>query len=602
MTQFGLCIRHGWTPVLMALVAVAWASLGLVVHAPPPRSLPGPLELPGLGAPEFILKYSLLSEPLGPILLSYRQAYGDIFTVKTGPIRQVWVADEKMVDEIYSLAPCSGRSQLPAAETPFGEKFLFLMRDPQRAQSIREQQRKWLSRNAGTAEVRAAVGTMEPELFACFDAAMAAGSGGGAAWPAAEVGTAILGALLGVFVGEEINECLSVSERAELLSSLAGYRKRANAPPNPFATKLDYAQRVRALLLRSLQRSGRSEEESEELLPLLVSACVGGGEIFPLLLQWTIRRLALEPALQVRSLRTRRCDRHACIHARATASRSSPAPQAEIRTELSSTSKPYGSTIPRIIAAVMRQCPYSLAIGPPRKALTDFEFRGMHVPEGSLVFAMHPGVGRTGPLPTVTLPIHCRYTAVTLRYTALPLYCCYTAVTCTRASVTQARSLPSTSPRATSKERSAPSGCEPPPSPSDRRRRARRRAAPSASGLTRLGTRASDLLRCAPLLAPSVWAHARPSPPPLGRAGSASARARARRRRRRSPSSAPPSPPFSAGTRSPWRERRGRRSCSRTSRTGRCSCRRWRCRSTSRPSEAPPPASAAGLAAVGGHI
>ena len=29
-------------------------------------------------------------------------------------------------------------------------------------------------------------------------------------------------------------------------------------------------------------------EECEELLPLLVSACVGGGEIFPLLIEWTV--------------------------------------------------------------------------------------------------------------------------------------------------------------------------------------------------------------------------------------------------------------------------------------------------------------------------
>ena len=50
---------------------------------------------------------------------------------------------------------------------------------------------------------------------------------------------------------------------------------------------------------------------------------------------------------------------------------------------------------------MVRQCPYSLAIGPPRKALTDFSFRGLKVPEGSLVFAMHPGVGRVGKLPSL---------------------------------------------------------------------------------------------------------------------------------------------------------------------------------------------------------
>ena len=336
------------------------------------RAIPGPLELPGLGAPDFLLRYSLQQQPLGPILVDYRHQFGEVFTIKTGPIRQVWVTDEKLVDEIYSLPECSGRSQLPAAETPFGEKFLFLMRNPEKAQAVRKSQQQWLAANAGARDVRTAVAAMEPELFAAIDAAMASGSAYGAAWPAAEIGTAILGALLGVFVGEEVNDCLSMAERGRLLSSLAGYRKRANAPPNPFATKLDYAQQVRSLLLDSLQRSGRSPEECEELLPLLVSACVGGGEIFPLLLQWATRRLSLDTQLQ-----------------------------ADIRSELNlaSSSRPYGSTLPRVLAAVMRQCPYSLAIGPPRKALTDFTFRGLDVPEGSLVFAMHPGVGRVGELP-----------------------------------------------------------------------------------------------------------------------------------------------------------------------------------------------------------
>jgi len=122
-------------------------------------------------------------------------------------------------------------------------------------------------------------------------------------------------------------------------------------------------------LLGALKRSGRSAEACEELLPLLVSACVGGGEIFPLLLQWTVRRLSLDPQLQ-----------------------------ATIRQELKALNRPYGSTLPRVLGAVMRQCPYSLAIGPPRKALTDFMLHDYVVPEGSLVFAMHPGVRRVGKL------------------------------------------------------------------------------------------------------------------------------------------------------------------------------------------------------------
>ena len=227
-------------------------------------ALPGPLEVPGLGALDFIYRYSVCGNPLGPVLLDYRIQYGQIFTMKTGPIRQVWIADESMVDEIYSMEDCSGRSQLPAAETPFGEKFLFLKRDPVAAQPIREEQQQWLKTNAGAKDVRTSVAAIEPELFAAIDAAMASGSPkgvrkqlshpapqhcrlsalapptqrsesralplqmGSAAWPGARVGTAMLGALLGVFGGDELEGCLSEPERAELLSSLAG-----NPTPNP---------------------------------------------------------------------------------------------------------------------------------------------------------------------------------------------------------------------------------------------------------------------------------------------------------------------------------------------------------------------------------
>lgn len=84
-----------------------------------------------------------------------------------------------------------------------------------------------------------------------------------------------------------------------------------------------------------------------------------------MLLQWSARRLALEPGVQ-QSLRR--------------------------ETVASADGPKYGKAMPRVLAAIMRQCPYSLAIGPPRKALADFAVQGYTVPEGSLVFAMHPGV------------------------------------------------------------------------------------------------------------------------------------------------------------------------------------------------------------------
>ena len=86
------------------MLPVLFTSCGIVVS---PAALPGPLELPLLGSPEFLLKSSVAGQPLGPILVDYRRQFGPIFTIKTGPVRQVWVADEKMVDEIYSMEACS---------------------------------------------------------------------------------------------------------------------------------------------------------------------------------------------------------------------------------------------------------------------------------------------------------------------------------------------------------------------------------------------------------------------------------------------------------------------------------------------------------------
>ena len=58
------------------------------------------------------------------------------------------------------------------------------------------------------------------------------------------VGTAVLGALLALFVGEEAEASLPLEARAKLLDALAGYRQSLGAPPNPFATKQDYASEV----------------------------------------------------------------------------------------------------------------------------------------------------------------------------------------------------------------------------------------------------------------------------------------------------------------------------------------------------------------------
>lgn len=309
----------------------------------------------------------MLGESLPTMLLRYREQYGDLFTIKTGPIRQVWICNEAIADRVYSSRACAGRSQLPNGEAPFGKDFLFLTREPEAAAPVRIEQKKWLAVNADRAKVQAALETAKPEIFAAIDHAVKVGGEAGARWPSEGLGSALLGALLKTFVDDE-SAGLSTDERRELLTALAGYRKRSTGPPNPFAGKVDYARQVRELLLTAQRRSGRDESTVQELLPLLVSACVGGGEIFPLLLQWTIRRLAIEPDLQ-----------------------------AELRADLAASGKEYGSLLPQILTAVLRQCPYSTAIGPPRKVLRDFDVpghQGVTIPAESIVFAMHPGLAQ----------------------------------------------------------------------------------------------------------------------------------------------------------------------------------------------------------------
>mmetsp|Transcript_40927 Transcript_40927/g.128214 ORF Transcript_40927/g.128214 Transcript_40927/m.128214 type:complete len:154 (+) Transcript_40927:359-820(+) len=55
----------------------------------------------------------------------------------------------------------------------------------------------------------------------------------------------------------------------------------------------------------------------------------------------------------------------------------------------------------RVVAQVMRQCPYSPALGPPRKVLYDVDVEDHHytLPEGALLFVMHPGLERGSALP-----------------------------------------------------------------------------------------------------------------------------------------------------------------------------------------------------------
>ena len=63
-----------------------WLRLASALQLPP-----GPRELAGLGSIDLLWRLYAQHQPLPHVLQQYRREYGDIFTVKTGPIRQVWV-------------------------------------------------------------------------------------------------------------------------------------------------------------------------------------------------------------------------------------------------------------------------------------------------------------------------------------------------------------------------------------------------------------------------------------------------------------------------------------------------------------------------------
>lgn len=173
-----------------------------------------------------------------------------------------------------------------------------------------------------------------------------------------------------------------------LLAATAGYRKRGSASLGQrFAQwlglageegKVGYADQVGALLETVLARSGAPHE----LKPLLVSATVGGAEIFPLLLQWAVLRLAVDPLAQQRLHDDlRRPAEPATEESGATADgKASNRPRA------------FGPLFIQAVAACARDCPVSAAIGPPRKLTSAVEFAGFMLPAEAIVFGMHPGL------------------------------------------------------------------------------------------------------------------------------------------------------------------------------------------------------------------
>jgi hypothetical protein len=130
------------------------------------------------------------------------------------------------------------------------------------------------------------------------------------------------------------------------------------------------AQQISGILQMALRRCPESNMASEAArraaLPILISAIIGGAEIYPLLLQWATRHVAVSPGLQ-------------------------DALRADCRVEIGEggqTELRYGSLMQKTINYLAWAHPYSAAIGPPRKitenVAVDVNLAAPHMPTSPL--------------------------------------------------------------------------------------------------------------------------------------------------------------------------------------------------------------------------
>ena len=111
----------------------------------------------------------------------------------------------------------SGRADHPLAN----DDFLFNIIDPLEAAPIRKTQHEWLSQNVDKSRVAAALLEVEPALSAANTTNLDADAL--AHWPKEQLGRALLGAMLRVFVGAP-SANLSEDELRRLQAALHGFR------------------------------------------------------------------------------------------------------------------------------------------------------------------------------------------------------------------------------------------------------------------------------------------------------------------------------------------------------------------------------------------
>ncbi|GMI17646.1 hypothetical protein TrLO_g13869 [Triparma laevis f. longispina] len=343
---------------LVVLVLIVNCQFTSALSTIPTRLPPGPDSLPLLGSPSFIsatIRNEVVQE-----LVSTRRDHGPIFLVKTGPITQVWVDDIDLANTLFSMESAAGRSQLK--KPVFGGDFLFLVRDVKRARTIRSNQKALLAERSSSSAVSSAV--QSSNLPQIINDCLAVSSSSSISWPSKTISAAAFNALITLYIG---TQPLSEDEVERLLNAVAGYRRRgpatfvqAIASALGISKKLSFTDEINELLDSVVVRANASPE----LLPLLVSATVGGAEIFPLLLQWSVLRLSVDKATQ--------------------------------DSLYSSLLSNPGSSVPPIFlqaaAACARDCPVSAATGPPRKITETTYINNYEIPAEAICFAMHPGL------------------------------------------------------------------------------------------------------------------------------------------------------------------------------------------------------------------
>lgn len=341
-------------PLVLRAAATSNAEM---VKLPEP---PGPWAVPFLGAPRVL--FALLTQvPLPELLKDLRAEYGKLFMFRAGPTCQVWVGDFQLLERIYNIPECSGRPV--SFEDPFGN-FLFLTREPEKAAPIREQQKAWLQANLRPEAIQEAMA----DAMQCIWPLVEDGS---QTWPTTAVKRAMYSAVTSSFLGSE--GLMSGAELEEFMQATKQYSEMR--VKGKFGQKAGEGQelppgaaKIRKIVGTALARAGR--EDADVALPLIVAASIGGAEIFPTLLHWIALSLAKDGKRQAVAVAAAAAGDNAALM--------------------------------KELYAVLRRVAYSVALGPPRKILADAQIDGMLLPEGAMLFAMHPAIsddalGRSAP-------------------------------------------------------------------------------------------------------------------------------------------------------------------------------------------------------------